>query len=177
MQWHHSADSGSPPVAVEVRDGRLMLAAEGSDLQDLGPVSGGDRVDLTLRIRFSQDADQGTVDVWRDGRPVLVDYRPSGGTLLDNADYLKVGIYRDTSIDAPGRLWLDELRIGPTLASVQTPDSASSRIAANTDPANNPSGRGGSSSSSDTPTWVAGGLLVVVAALAVLSARRRRTRG
>jgi hypothetical protein len=177
MQWHQFGDSGSPPVAVEVRQNRLMLAAEGEDLQDLGPVAAGDRIDLTLRIAFSRDPEQGTVDVWRDGDHVLQGYRPAAGTLIDQGTYMKVGIYRDTSVTETGRVWLEDLRVGPTLASVQSPDSASSRIPTDSDPANNPSAGGGSSSSGDTLTWIAGGLLVVVVGLAVLSLRRRRTRG
>ena len=176
LQWHQYGDSGSPPVAVEVRDNRLMLAAEGGDLQDLGPVAAGDRLDLTLRIAFSRDPDQGSVDVWRDGNHVLQGYRPPSGTLLDGGNYMKVGIYRDTAIRETGRVWLEDLRAGPTLASVRSPDSASSRIPADSDPANNPASSG-RSSSGDTLTWVAGGLLVVVAGLAVLSLRRRQTRG
>jgi hypothetical protein len=177
LQWHQYGDSGSPPVAVEIRSNRLMLAAEGGDLQDLGPVAAGDRIDLTLRIAFSRDADQGSVDVWRDGNRVLQGYRPPSGTLLDGGNYMKVGIYRDTSIKETGRLWVDDLRVGPTLASVQSPDSASSRIPADSDPANSPSGSGGSSSSGDALTWIAGGLLLVVVALAAVSLRRRRTHG
>jgi hypothetical protein len=175
MQWHQTADSGSPPIAVEVRNSRLMLATEGSDLQDLGPIAAGDRIDLTLRIAFSRDADQGSIDIWRDGNHVLPGYRPSGGTLVDDGSYMKVGIYRDTSIEETGRLSLEDLRAGPTLASVRSPDSASSRIPADSDPTGTPGGSSGSSSSGDTLTWVAGGLLVVVVALAVVSLRRRRT--
>jgi MYXO-CTERM domain-containing protein len=89
---------------------------------------------------------------------------------------MKVGIYRDTAVTETGQVWLEDLRVGPSLASVQSPDSASSRIPAESDPANNPSA-GGSSSSGDTLTWIAGGLLVVVVGLAVLSLRRRRTHG
>lgn len=176
LQWHQYGDSGSPPVAVEVRDNRLMLAAEGGDLQDLGPVAAGDKLDLTLRISFSRDADQGSVDVWRDGNHVLQGYRPPSGTLLDGGNYMKVGIYRDTSIEETGRVWLEDLRAGPTLASVQSPDSTSGRIATDTDPGTGSSG-GGRSSSDETLTWVAGGLLLVVAGLAALSLRRRQTRG
>jgi hypothetical protein len=175
LQWHHQGDEGSPPVAVQVRDNRLMLAADGTDLQDLGPIAGGGRVDLTLRIVFSRDPELGTVDVWSNGQHVLQGYHPADGTLFDQSNYMKVGLYRDTSIEGPGHLWLDDLRVGPTLASVQTPDSASSRIPSDSDPANNPSGSGRSPSSGDTLTWVAGGLLVVVVALTVVSLRRRRT--
>ncbi|MDD7940801.1 polysaccharide lyase [Actinomycetospora lutea] len=176
LQWHQYGDSGSPPVAVEIRDNRLMLAAEGGDLQDLGPVAAGDRIDLTMRIAFSRDPDQGSVDVWRDGSPVLQGYRPPSGTLLDGGNYMKVGLYRDTSVSETGRVWLEDLRVGSSLASVQSSISASNRIPSESDPANNPSAPGGGSST-ETLTWVAAGLLVVVAALAVLSLRRRRTHG
>lgn len=174
LQWHHYGDSGSPPVAIEVRENRLVLSAEGEDRQDLGPVRGGDRIDLTMRIAFSRDPDRGTVDVWRDGNRVLRDHRPPGGTLLDQSDYMKLGLYRDESIDEPGRLWLEDLRIGPSLASVRSEESGSSTIPDESD------AQGGSSDSDDgtstTMTWIAGGLLVVVLVLAALLLRGRRGR-
>lgn len=178
LQWHQYGDSGSPPVAVEVRNNRLMLASEGGDLQDLGPLAAGDRIDLTLRIAFSRDPDTGSVDVWRDGNHVLAGYRPPSGTLVDSGNYMKVGIYRDTAVKETGRVWLEDLRAGPTLASVQSPESASSRIPAGSDPGTSAGSSGGSSSpSSGSLTWVAGALLVVVVGLAALSLRRRGARG
>ncbi|MEJ2888107.1 polysaccharide lyase [Actinomycetospora aeridis] len=174
FQWHHYGDSGSPPVAVEVRENRLMLAAEGENLTDLGPVRAGDRVDLTLRIAFSRDPDRGTVDVWRDGRPVLEDYRPPGGTLLDGGNYMKVGLYRDTDVDEEGRVYLDDLRIGPSLASVQRPGSASSSIENATDPGEQPASP--ADGASDVAPWIAAFLLLIVAGAAVAAVSRRRTR-
>ena len=170
LQWHQYDASGSPPVAVEVRQNRLMLATEGEDLQDLGAVSGGDQIDLTMRIAFSRDPDESTIDVWRGGDHVLRGYHPPGGTLVDDGNYMKVGIYRDTSIEQTARLWINDLRIGPTLSSVRSPESRSVAIPSESDPAGAPT----ASSSSDTAIWVAAGLLALVVLLAAGSLRLRR---
>lgn len=171
LQWHHYGDSGSPPVALEVRGGQLAVSAEGEDLQELGPVRPGDRVDVTMRIVFSRDSDKGRVDVWRDGRQVLRGFKPSGGTLLDGGDYLKTGLYRSSSLkDGGARLWLEDLRVGPSLASVRSQGSASANIP-EAEAADAPEG---SSDTSSTVVYVAGGLLVLVVLLGVLVLRGRR---
>ncbi|MDD7966703.1 heparin lyase I family protein [Actinomycetospora lemnae] len=173
LQWHHQGDSGSPPVALQARGNRLMLAAEGEDLQDLGPLRGGDRIEVTMRIAFSRDPSRGAVDVWRGADHVLSAYRPEGGTLLDEANYMKVGLYRDDGIDEDGRLWLEDLRIGPTLASVRSPATASTAAPVEDETTAAP---GSSSSSSGSLTWAAGALLVLVGGAAVLAMTRRRAR-
>jgi hypothetical protein len=173
LQWHHEGDSGSPPIALEVRGNRLMIAAEGEDLQDLGPIAGGDQIDVTLRIAFAREPDRGTVDVWRGGDHVMRSYRPEGGTLLDGGNYLKVGLYRDESIDETGRLWLDDLRIGPSMGSVRSPVSSSGAEPVEDAETGAPAT---SSASSDALVWVAGGLLVVVVGLAVAATMRRQAR-
>jgi hypothetical protein len=174
LQWHHEGDSGSPPVALQVTGWRLVIAAEGQDMQDLGPVRGGDLVALTLRIQFSRDPDQGAVDVWRGGDHVLRDYHPEGGTLLDRSDYLKTGIYRDRDIDQTGRLWLEDLRVGPTMASVRSPEQ-SGAAPVEDDSTASPAGSS-SSKDSDALSWLAGGLLVVVVGAGVAAAFRRTPR-
>lgn len=175
LQWHQYGSSGSPPIAVEVRGNRVMLASEGENLQDLGPVSGGDRLDLSLRIAFSRDAERGRVDVWRDGRRVLRDFHPPGGTLLDQGNYMKVGLYRATTIQEPATLWVDDLRIGPTLASVRAAGSASETITEDAEPGTTPDAPA-ADPASNTVTWIAGGLLVVVVLLAAGALRRSRAR-
>ncbi|GAA4865128.1 heparin lyase I family protein [Actinomycetospora straminea] len=174
LQWHHLGSSGSPPIALEVRGNRLMLAAEGEDLQDLGPIRPGDQVDVTMRVLFSQDPSRGAVDVWRGSDHVMRAYRPEGGTMLDEGNYLKVGLYRDDSIDEEGRLWLEDLRVGPTIESVRSP--ATSSTAAPVEDGTTASPTSSSSSTSDTLTWVAGGLLVLVVLGAVFSLGRRFAR-
>jgi hypothetical protein len=170
LQWHHEGDSGSPPIAVEVRGNRLMLAAEGEDLQDLGPARGGETIDLTMRVAFSRDPERGAVDVWRGSDHVMRAYRPEGGTMLDSGNYLKVGLYRDESIDETGRLWLDDLRVGPSMASVRSPDATTEAQPVEDEDTATPSTP--SSTASDVALWAAGGFLVLVVLAAVTRARR-----
>lgn len=118
LQWHHQANTGSPPLALEVGRGRLRLAHQGGDHQDLGPVRADDNLDVVLHVRFSRDPTRALVEVWRDGRQVLAGYQPSGGTLLDASNYLKTGLYRDPSIDQPSSVLLTRLAVGPTAGSV-----------------------------------------------------------
>ncbi|GAA4754680.1 heparin lyase I family protein [Actinomycetospora chibensis] len=184
LQWHHTGDSGSPPLALEIKQGRLLLATEGENLQDLGPVRGGDRLDVTMRVAFSQDPQRSAVDIWRDGRPVLEGHRPPAGTMLDGANYLKVGLYRATAIDEGGRLWVDDLRVGRTMASVSptAPTGTGSATAgedgdASNDPAVEASPSGTAADrDDDAVTWVAGVLLVAVVLLLVATRRDARTR-
>ena len=175
LQWHHTGDSGSPPIALEVRQGRLMLASEGENLQDLGPVRGGDRLDVSMRVAFSQDPARSSVDVWRDGRQVLDGYSPPNGTMLDQGNYLKLGLYRATAIDEAGRLWVDDLRVGPTMASVAPTGMGTGTPG--TDPvvedAAAPAG-GAAERDIDAITWVAGALLLGVVLLFVATRSARR---
>lgn len=169
MQWHQEGDSGSPPIAVEVRDNRLQLVLKGKDYEDLGPVAGGQTVDLILRIAFSQDPDTGTVDVWNGGRHVLSAFHPADGTLIDASAYEKVGLYRDRAINQPARLYLEDLRIGPSMSSVRDPGAP----ALTEGPApTTPSAGGGQPSSA--LLWTAIGLVVLVLAVALMRPWARR---
>lgn len=177
LQWHHQGDSGSPPIAVEVRGNQLEIAAEGENFQTLGPVRGGDEINLTMRVLHSRDTSKGTVDVWRDGQHALRSFRPPGGTLLDDFNYLKVGYYRDEGIDDFGRLWLHDLRAGPTLNSVRDgDDSPAAQVPAEDDPDVTPPAAAPSEDSSSALPWIGGGLLLVlvIAGAAVLARRRQR---
>ncbi len=171
LQWHHASDSGSPPIAIEVRDNRLMLASEGENRQDLGPVQGGESIELVLRIAFSKDPDRGTVDVWNRSDHVLSGYHPPAGTMLDESNYMKLGLYRDTSIDQTGRLWVDDVRVGPSMASVAS-ELQSSPPSEDVNGA--PSGSNGGGTSD--VIWVAAGMLVLVALFALSTRIRGRGR-
>ncbi|MDL5155796.1 polysaccharide lyase [Actinomycetospora termitidis] len=114
-QWKNSGD-GSPPLSVQVRGGRFVLdGGEGIGehwTRDIGPARTGARTDLVLRVHFSDDPDEGSVDVVQDGREVVSDYRPRGGTLYpDEVSYLKTGLYRSSDIDADGSVFYDDVVI------------------------------------------------------------------
>ena len=113
LQWHHNSPSGSPPLALEVRNGQLMMASGGNDLQAIGPVSPGDRIDLTMHVKFSQDPGESSVTVWRDGRPTgVTDWSPSQGTMSTEGAYMKMGLYRDPNIGQAGSIVVTDLKIG-----------------------------------------------------------------
>ena len=120
-QWKNSRDS-SPPLSVKVGGGRFQLdggAGVGEPWQrDIGPAPTGRRVDLVVGVRFSSDPDEGSVDVWQDGRQVVTGYHPRSGTLYpDQVSYLKVGLYRSEDIEDEGTLYYDDVTIARTRES------------------------------------------------------------
>ena len=110
MQFKQPGE-GSPPLAVEVGKGQLRLANNGGNQKDFCPVGVG-AFSFRLRITFG-----GTIDAWCGDRQTLRDYRTPEPNVNGSA-YLKTGIYRDSSIGRPGTLFLDDLLIGDTEASV-----------------------------------------------------------
>jgi hypothetical protein len=118
LQWHQRANTGSPPIALEAGRGRLRLANVGADQQDLGPLRPDDTVDVVLHVHFSRSPADALVEVWRDGRPMVLGHHPPQGTLLDGGDYLKLGLYRDPSITQASSMTTTRLVAGPTAASI-----------------------------------------------------------
>ncbi|MEJ2865690.1 heparin lyase I family protein [Actinomycetospora flava] len=116
-QLHDGGSNTSPPVALEVVDGRLWLANVGDRVRDLGPVQAGRNLAVQMDIEF--EIGGGSVSVYREGQQVLQDFRPPRGTMIDSFDYLKTGIYRHTGGPAePATIFLNDLKIGDSLASV-----------------------------------------------------------
>ncbi|TDQ58615.1 cutinase [Actinomycetospora succinea] len=116
-QLHDGGSNTSPPVALEVVEGRLWLANVGDRVRDLGPVRAGQNLAVQMDIAF--EIGGGSVSVYRDGQQVLQDFRPPRGTMIDSFDYLKTGIYRHTDGPAePATLFLNDLKIGDSLESV-----------------------------------------------------------
>ncbi|MCD2192272.1 polysaccharide lyase [Actinomycetospora endophytica] len=114
-QWKNSGD-GSPPLSIQVHGGRFVL--EGGEAigehwqRDIGPAKAGARTDLVLRVHFSSDPGDGAVDVSMDGKQVVSDYHPKGGTLYpDESSYLKTGLYRSSDIGDDGTVYYDDVVI------------------------------------------------------------------
>jgi hypothetical protein len=74
---------------------------------------------LALCARWSADISVGSVDVWFDGRPVVV----HGGarTLWDHPNLVQLGILRDVPADTE-RMFLDAALEGPSPAAVRAVD-------------------------------------------------------
>jgi hypothetical protein len=114
-QWKNSGD-GSPPLSVQVHDGRFVLEG-GEEIgkhwqRDIGSATTGARTDLVMRVHFASDPDDAAVDVLMNGREVISDYHPPGGTLYpDENSYLKTGLYRSSDIDEDGTVYYDDVVI------------------------------------------------------------------
>lgn len=121
---------GSPPVELDVGAGEYMLS--GGDghptrpvrfRESLAPAVPGVWVDWVLHVRFSPDPAGGFVEVWKDGQLVLPRLAPVTGTMypspsgLDRS-YIKLGYYRDRTIDQPGTIYFDDWRIATTYEAV-----------------------------------------------------------
>jgi hypothetical protein len=123
MQWHHYGDEGSPPVAIAVQRGQLMITG-GDDNenesyeQPIAAIAPGDQIDIIVRIVFSRDPDKGTVDVWSGGRRMVTAFNPPDGTLYDDGDYMKVGLYRSQELDDRAVLTMDDVVAGRSRQAV-----------------------------------------------------------
>lgn len=179
MQWHQDADQGSPPVAVHVKRGQLFLAGGGNRgnegfEQRIGTVKPGQDLNLIVRIKFSQDPSEGKVNVWNNGRQVLRDFEPPDGTAYDDQNYMKVGIYRDSSLESTASLWINNVAVGTDLRAVQDQIGAPTGA----DPDAGTSADGSEDSSWWSPISMAlGALVVVVLGLGVMAWRRRTHQG
>ncbi|WP_018334149.1 polysaccharide lyase [Actinomycetospora chiangmaiensis] len=128
-QWKNSGD-GSPPLSIQVRGGRFVLdGGEGIGKhwsRDVGPARAGTRTDLVLRVHFSDDPSEGSVDVIQDGREVVSGYRPRGGTLYPGeASYLKTGLYRSSDIGDDGSVYFDDVVIATSREAASSLASSS----------------------------------------------------
>lgn len=179
MQWHHYGDEGSPPVAIAVQDGQLMITGGDDNRnqayeQPIAPISPGDPIDIIVRIVFSRDPDKGTVDVWSGGRRMVTAFNPPDGTLYDEGDYVKVGLYRSQELSTPASLTLDDVAVGRTRQAV---DAAMVDQGASSAQGTPDASVADESSGSDTTLRVglaAGALALIGALVAVVAVVRRR---
>ncbi len=125
--------TGSPPLEVKVQDGQFVLdGGSGAFHETIGRAVPGQWTHLVLKVKFSST--DGRVSAWQDGRQTITDYKPPTGTLYDGlASYLKIGIYRNTAIDQPGRLSFGSYAIGTSLGAVDRDDRATATPAAGAD--------------------------------------------
>jgi hypothetical protein len=107
-RWENDSP-GRSPLDLRVDDGELLLhGGEGHPsgprtfTRALGPAPIGGWTRLRILVRFSADPHKAGVSVWRDGRSVVDDHHPRGGTLYPGQQsYLKVGLHRDRTIATP----------------------------------------------------------------------------
>lgn len=131
-QLHGAPSTGSPPVGFQVAENALVL--EGGNAkpgatpanrfayrQRLAPLTTERWYDVVYHVHFSQSALLSVVDVWLDGRPVVANFHPPGGTVYPGRSehhvgtYRKEGLYHDRSVPG-GTVYLANQRLGSSYA-------------------------------------------------------------
>jgi len=124
QQLHETSWSGSPGLALFLdRDRVLQLGAgDGSPMFWRSAALQADRwYDLVYRVKLSQDAGTGFVEVWLDGAQQTLrngQSRAYGQTIQAARTYIKAGIYRSRSSTGTSLVEHDAILIGTSLAAV-----------------------------------------------------------
>lgn len=115
-QFHQVEDCcGSPPIQFIIRGDEISFTA--SQQQTLlwsAPLVRGKWHDFILRIKFSDNSEQGFVELWYDGEKVVNRYHTS--TRANS--YLKQGLYRSNEITSVATLYHDGMIKGDSLDDV-----------------------------------------------------------
>lgn len=151
-QWHQKADfGGSPPIQFYV-DGEQIILTEtlAETVVWTTPLVRGQWHDFVLHVKFSDDAKVGFLELWYDGQHVLD--KTYGATLAN--DYLKMGLYRNSTVSEDGIVYHTGMVQGETYEDVVPPAPAPGPTADNTN--TNPASGTSSSGATTTPPPTSG---------------------
>ncbi|MDB5100941.1 MAG: hypothetical protein JWM80_5362 [Cyanobacteria bacterium RYN_339] len=118
-QWHQEAQTGSPPVYFQAFGDRIGLATNqrgstgeyhGGPLHWQAPMDRGRWHHFRLTVHWSADPARGALELWHDGALALP--RKAVATLIPGQrNYLKLGLYRSSAIQATGIVFQDGFHI------------------------------------------------------------------
>jgi hypothetical protein len=117
-QWHHSGDSGSPPVEFYVNGETIYLRVQGSTVVWTTPLVRGQWQDFIFHVKWSANSSVGFVELYRNGQLVLPK-RYVATMYSGQTNYLKVGLYRNSTIAPTGVVYHDGWIQGRSLQDVQ----------------------------------------------------------
>jgi hypothetical protein len=119
-QWHHSGCCGSPPLEFDVNGETIALT---SNVRSPGvtlwstPLVRGVWHDFVFHVIWSSKPDLGLIELWYDGNKVI-DAKAWQTLYPGQVNYLKQGLYRDSSIQPTAVVYHDGMVVGTTLADV-----------------------------------------------------------
>jgi len=121
-QWHHSGCCGSPPLEFDIDGQTLSLSRNppsnsGTVALWSTPLVRGVWHDFVLHVVWSSNPDLGFLELWYDGQKAI-DGKAVQTLFPGMVNYLKQGLYRDSSISAVGVVYHDGMTVGTTLADV-----------------------------------------------------------
>ena len=117
-QWHHSGDNGSPPVEFYVNGETIYLRVNGSTVVWSTPLVRGQWQDFIFHVKWSSNPGVGFVELYRNGQLVLPK-RNAATLYAGQTNYLKVGLYRNSTIVPVGVVYHDGWIQGRSLQDVQ----------------------------------------------------------
>ncbi|QSQ28586.1 heparin lyase I family protein [Pyxidicoccus parkwayensis] len=122
-QWHHDGCCGSPPVEFYARGEELRMALNGTgEVPWKGKLVRGVWHEFVLHVKWGTTANTGFVELWHDKELVL----PKRGAVTmysGQKNYLKLGLYRNDTVQPVGVVYHDGFVQATTLADVIALDS------------------------------------------------------
>jgi Polysaccharide lyase len=119
-QWHHTGNTGSPPLEMDVYAEELRLYTRGTTVLWSAPLVRGVWHDFILHVRWSADASVGFVELWHDGVKVL-DRKTLATLYAGQSALMKQGLYRDSSIVPTAVVFHDGMTVATALSDVLPP--------------------------------------------------------
>jgi MYXO-CTERM domain-containing protein len=119
-QWHHTGNTGSPPLEMDVYGEEMRLYTRGTTILWSAPLVRSVWHDFILHVHWSADASTGFVELWHGGTQVLA--RKYLATLYAGQSALmKQGLYRDSSIVPTAVVFHDGMTVATALSDVLPP--------------------------------------------------------
>jgi hypothetical protein len=156
-QWHHTGDTGTPPLEMYV-NGETMYLAIGAEETVVWthPLERGAWHDFILHVKWSSDPGVGFVELWYDGQQALG--KTTGATMYPGQDnILKQGLYRNDTISEVGVLYHDGMTAATSLEDVLPQQAAQAAQAGQAAPAAGTT-TGGTASQPDSTATGTGGV-------------------
>lgn len=140
-QWHHYGCCGSPPVQFVVNGETMSLSSVGTTVWN-APLVRDQWLDFVFHVKWSANANEGFIEMWLNGK-LVVPKRFVATQFPGEVNYLKVGLYRNSTIAQEGVVYHDGWMQATTLEDVmpapekenpppaQTPDTGGSAVTEN----------------------------------------------
>ncbi|MBZ4416299.1 polysaccharide lyase [Myxococcus sp. RHSTA-1-4] len=121
-QWHHDGCCGSPPVEFYVKGEEIRFSLPGTEeVPWRTKLVRGVWHEFILHAKWSSDPEVGFVELWHNKELVL----PKRGAMTmysGQKNYLKLGLYRNDTVQPVGVVYHDGFVQATTLADVMTPE-------------------------------------------------------
>jgi hypothetical protein len=122
-QWHHDGCCGSPPVEFFVYGSEIRLNVNGTTVWKT-PMVRAQWNDFTFHVKWSPTSTVGFIELWHNGKQVITK-RYMTTMFSGTTNYLKMGLYRNSTISQVGVVYHDGFIMGRTLADVNPTLAAS----------------------------------------------------